>query len=504
MRSKILILILTLGIFGCEDFLEEKSQSEVRPSTVKDMEKILEAEAYFGREEGTIFNRATDIFTDDIACNMVTNATMITQKMQERYRFEWDRTMFDEGGGGVDVSFWDLPYQRIKGCNVVLDYVEDMDGDLVKREHIRGEAYALRGFYYMMLVNLFGMPYNHGDATKNPGVPLKLISGVSSERFRRNSVTECYVQIEKDLLRGAELMKANAEKQSVKLTRMNYLTAYALLSRMYLYMEDWDNALKYADLVLQERPDLLKLRDNLNAGVYSLTTPDEILWTGLEKEFNAVTGMRYPYTVSDDLAGVYSRDADGVIDIRGDYHRLDQWGTSTLACVYLKRGREWLNGAYQYWPAMALKGASVNISSSMSRYNGGIRTAEMYLNRAEAYIRKYMVSGNQAEASLALKDLNDLRESRFDEGYAEKEIASFANGEELLDFCLRERRRELCGESNHRWFDLRRLGMPRIVHVFLDNDNGNETRVTLEEKDARYALPIPEEVIRKNPNLSQN
>lgn len=502
MRSKILILLLTLGIFGCEDFLEEKSQSEVRPSTVKDMEKILEAEAYFGSKEGTIFNRATDIFTDDIACNVVTDQLMTIQKMRERYRFEWNRTMFDEGGGGMDVSFWDLPYQRIKGCNVVLDYVEGMDGDPVKREHIRGEAHALRGFYYMMLVNLFGMPYNYGDATKNPGVPLKLSSGVSSERFRRNSVAECYAQIEKDLLRGAELMEANAGKQSIKLTRMNYLAAYALLSRMYLYMEDWDNALKYADLVLQTKSDLLELRVNSTGGVYFSTTPDEILWTGLEEEVRYVTGIRAPYTVSNELSGVYSRDADGVIDIRGDYYRVNQ--EVTLAPVYLKRGREWANGAYQYWAALVLKSDGLNISGSLSRYNGGIRTAEMYLNRAEVYIRKYMVSGSQEEAKRALKDLNALRESRFDEGYVEKEIADFTSGKELLDFCLRERRRELCGEGNHRWFDLRRLGMPQIIHVFLDNDNGNETRVTLQEKDSRYALPIPEEVIRKNPNLSQN
>ena len=66
--------------------------------------------------------------------------------------------MFDEGGGGEDLSFWKIPYERIKGCYVVLEYVDGMQGDEMRREHLKGEAYALRGFYYYMLVYFFGLP----------------------------------------------------------------------------------------------------------------------------------------------------------------------------------------------------------------------------------------------------------------------------------------------------------------------------------------------------------
>ena len=73
----------------------------------------------------------------------------------------------------------------------------------------------------------------------------------------------------------------------------------------------------------------------------------------------------------------------------------------------------------------------------------------------------------------------------------------------LLDFCLRERRRELCGEGNHRWFDLKRIGMPEIKHVYMDDDNGRAQEYVLEQADARYVLPIPEEVRLQNPNLNK-
>ena len=110
-----------------------------------------------------------------------------------------------------------------------------------------------------------------------------------------------------------------------------------------------------------------------------------------------------------------------------------------------------------------------------------------------------------AEACAMLDDpgtaseyLNRLRRNRI-AGYTD--IVYSAS--DITDAVREERRKELCFEG-HRWFDLRRLGMPEITHVFVDNSNGYETSYTLHEEDSRYALPIPEEVIRRNSNLSQN
>ena len=41
------------------------------------------------------------------------------------------------------------------------------------------------------------------------------------------------------------------------------------------------------------------------------------------------------------------------------------------------------------------------------------------------------------------------------------------------------------------------------IIAFLDNDNGYETKYVLQENDPRYVLPIPSEVLRKNPNLTE-
>ena len=154
-----------------------------------------------------------------------------------------------------------------------------------------------------------------------------------------------------------------------------------------------------------------------------------------------------------------------------------------------------------YWCAGVVKGFYLSDWCS-----AGVRNAELYLNRAEGYIRKYMKSGDVGDAQLALNDLNTLRQNRFDaRGFVEKTLEDFnGDGQALLEFCWRERRRELCGEVNHRWCDLRRQGMPQVTHVYIDSDNGTEMEYILQKEDPRYALVIPDEIRELNPNLTQN
>lgn len=75
------------------------------------------------------------------------------------------------------------------------------------------------------------------------------------------------------------------------------------------------------------------------------------------------------------------------------------------------------------------------------------------------------------------------------------------NGDELLKSCLDERRRELCFED-HRWFDLRRLGMPAIQHTF-SITNGQIQTYRLEKGSSKYVLPIAREVKDRNPELEK-
>ena len=119
-----------------------------------------------------------------------------------------------------------------------------------------------------------------------------------------------------------------------------------------------------------------------------------------------------------------------------------------------------------------------------------IRASEALLNRAEAYAQL-------RQTTEAFNDVERLRVNRIRNYVSpdENEIS------DMLEYARAERRREFCFEG-FRWFDLRRYGMPRIVHSF--QMTGAKLYYILNEKDPMYTLPLPSTVLELNPSLTQN
>ena len=497
MKSIVLTLVGSFMLWmlvGCDGFLDEYSITEVRPTELTDIEQLLLGDAYLDAGQKEVQYNIMDIFTDDIKCNGLGNEGFRTYFENMRWRFLWDADMFNNAGGGYDAACWELPYNKILGCNIVLDCLDDMTGEASLRENLRGEALTLRSMYYLMLVNMYGMPYNEGDPSLNPGVPLKLTMEVRDERFPRNSVAEVYGQIEQDLLRGNWLLTEYDYNRNF--LRIGHLAAKALLSRVYLYMEDWDRAIAYADSVLQVKPNLLDLntvnwgtpRSPESLSVYATGTPDEVIW--MREGYRELGDMQASdpcYMVSDEL--------------------LDLYGSCNQTMVQQKTIRDIRGCLYFAWnfkmafPSITYYRSFLSIGGSDNGVYQGIRTAEMYLNRAEGYIRKYMAGGDASYCRKALDDLNELRRHRFNNQYTYEEV-NITDPDDLFQFYQEERRRELAGDWMHRWCDLRRYGMPEINHTLFETASGNKTEVTLQKN--RYVLPIAEEVIRLNPRLEQN
>ena len=131
-----------------------------------------------------------------------------------------------------------------------------------------------------------------------------------------------------------------------------------------------------------------------------------------------------------------------------------------------------------------------------------MRVAELYLNRAEANMRRYLQNGEERLRVSALTDLNFLRSSRYDTRNVEYKDVDYS-GDDLLTFYKEERRRELAFED-HRWFDLRRYGMPEITHVYQGSESEIPATYVLPQGSDRYVLPIPRSVLDKNYNLEAN
>jgi len=494
-------LAICLGLSGCtKHFLDEKSQDEVRPSTVNDLQELLMGEVYPAGSTEPSFIAYVDLMTDDMTSNF--NSDPGAQSLYKVYvgPFTWQPNMFETmlaAQAQVDVDTYAHYYRRIMGCNVVLDNIDKMRGDSADRENVRGQALAMRGYFYFMLVNLFGQPYNAKgvDINTSPGVELILSSVVHDSYPTRASVAGVYQQVETDLLKATPLLEQYGGNNSK--FRATDMFAYTLLSRMYLYMEKWDSAALFASKALDRNSALVNLAsiafpDEYSiaaTGVYSINSP-EAIWLGYadQYEYKQINLRPYgpvPFCVSQDLQSKY------------DYHPSTSSDRGDLRMRYFYT---WDFEDYNWTIFIPLNGCK--LASSNSGVIKGMRTAELYLNRAESNIQQYLKDGDDAKRVAALTDLNYLRSHRYDTRNTPY-INVDTSGPGLLDFCRDERRRELSFED-HRWFDLRRYGMPEIHHTFQSSASQTPVDFVLHQGDKRYVLPIPLSALERDPSLAPN
>ena len=441
-----------IGIIGiatleaCSDFLEEQSQDEVIVRTVTDYSQFLLGSAYDMRNSGEILY----LLDDDVALEEKQyyggdNANAINCFGY----FTWQPDMWERWYKITDayVSI----YGQLKGVNATLDGIDEATGSDVERDYVKAEALGLRGYYYFMLINLYGEPYNHNK--QSLGVPLKLTAGLVENGIERNTVEEVYTQIVKDLTASAELFDRHPKRG--KNYRFNQTCAYIMLSRVYLYMEQWENVEKAASKAIETAEGLTNYTT-----LVSITTAS---YSNSEVEWIYGAGaVRSGYRPSQEL--------------------YDQFEDNDL------RKKFWFSNGFSGFTTSKKIG---DYAASSSAPTNTIRISEAYLNRAEAYAQ---MKGNETKA---IADLNALRRYRI------IDYQDITDAADLLQEIRQERRRELCFDE-HRWFDLRRYGMPSIAHRYKAAKEDKWLTFTLREKDPLYTLPFSNLVMMNNNSLKQN
>lgn len=487
MKRIFVIALLALGMVSCKKFLEERSQTDVIPKTTRDFGEILYTNGY--PTSTTLLEPYLTLMDDDVQCyNGPVLDGLQDYVTTNAAAFQWQRDFIDrcEEAGGLDkdaFNSWRTYYKMILGANVAIQYMDKSEGSATEKMMYKGEAYALRAFYHFMLVNLYAKPYNDSTTTpdKLAGVPLMLSANLSEDLPARSSVKEVYNQVVSDLDSASSLL--GQVKSDQKLFRISHAAVHLLASRVYLYMEQWNKVIENADYVLAYHPQLMELNgwgdpDPLTKPVIGAGNVETIWYYGSLNEYFP-KGIGQAYEVSGNLAACF--DAS---DLRSQVY-------FNITPDILK---QWVAPDYTSQKSFGASGDLTNMGSAW-------RSAEAYLNRAEAYIQLYKTKGDASAAAEALKSLNTLRAKRIDRN-------SFTNWEikpadTLLQMCRTERRRELFRECAHRWFDLKRYGMPPIKHVFTP-DMSTTVIYKLDARDPQYVIPIPNEVLERNTQLPQN
>ncbi|QBQ40609.1 RagB/SusD family nutrient uptake outer membrane protein [Sphingobacterium psychroaquaticum] len=402
-------------------------------------------------------------------------------------------------------NFWSQAYKVIAAANKIIEFVPDNAAQGLLQ--LKGENLYLRAMMHFNLVRIFGRPYPQNGGS-NPGIPI-LKEGLTDEEatsLLRSSVKDVYSFIIADLLKAADLM--TTEKSNAFASKE---VAYALLARVYLYQEDNDNAIKYANLVINSNRYSL-LQGSEYTG-YFRTLPESnretifcIRHTKVEDRNMSSIGSMY---FSGDLSGnPMGQGVSGWAEIYASKKYYDfikqnpQDLRSNFLTPYLVDGTLQYNQKLTpvtpmyYVNKYSLQEGQINLSSPVY-----LRLGEIYLIRAEAEAKK----GNTADA---LADVNTLRARA---GLVGEALYTPSKLQELnksaLDIVLEERFLELAFEG-HRAYDLYRNNRAMERDYPGTHSLNNTPTTNLHQKvnptDNRVVFYIPQAEINRNPKLTQN
>lgn len=386
---------------------------------------------------------------------------------------------------------WKSPYIVIGRANRIIAAAEggalsDAAEAKATIDQYAAEAKVLRALAHFDLVRIYGKPYTE-DQGASLGVPL--VTGVleSNAKPARSTVAEVYTQVVKDL---TEAISSNALATETEPGYVSVWGAKAILSRVYLNMGDYANALSVAEDIIKNSGAALWTRDQYFKA-WDASTPNE-------SEFLFRLNVAGS-TDNNDLNGI------GNLQQRDGYKEMV--ATKKFVDMLTSDPKDVRND--MFLPATAPKEVATygtnKVFLNKLRGQGGnlrnvtivpiIRLSEVYLTAAECAFRNN-------DKTKAVEYLNDLVKNRTT---TEASLATVDNI--TLERILIERRKELIGEGQ-RYFDALRNN-ETITRYTSEADKGWHKTLSKEaqsfDRDYFKAIAaIPQAEINANPNIKQN
>ena len=374
------------------------------------------------------------------------------------------RWQFDAGSGNAGAA-WNNLYTVIDRVNRVIAVIDNIAGDKATIDRQKGELLALRAFCLFELARNYSATY---DAT-SLSVPIILQPNVLGQP-KRNTFGEVVIQVKSDLATAKSLIPATFSTSDP--TRITRVAVSAMQARIALYEKNWADAITYSSEAISGSP-------------LATRTQFPSIWTDAS---NAEVIFAIKRASNTSYIGLLYRDSNNDVFFSPSYKEIDLFDKTNDIRYnsYIKQDLT-LPTTKEQWLVNKYAGSGSN------KYNNTkvFRTGEMYLIRAEAYEQT-------GDLTKSAADLNALRTARIS-GYTNISLASAAVAETTI---LTERMKELFAEG-HRFFDLRRKGLP-IVRDDRDLVVNPTIPKTLNPTDRNYTLPIPQTEVFANPNILPN
>ena len=464
------VLFLVTGILlltSCNDWLDVEPKSQIKE------------ENHFDREGG-YKDQLTGIYT------AMTERSMYGQNMgigfvevlshsydvdpNGEWRYANDFNYTERSSESTIKAIWSSTYTCIANANILLRNIEKADENMFTSQnyhYYKGQALGLRAFLHFDLMRLFACaPAMDNNA---PGVPY--VTEYATDVVAQKTVGETMQLIVSDLLAAKDELvydTLNFEdyygSPYYRLPRnyFNYYACIATLAKVYLWMGDTQNALKYAN----------ELIDHYNSHEMSPSF-SWIHYTSMQATNRNELDMTFSpehlfhLTINDweDIANYYFT-KDGGINVLTPSEATAQ----NIYEVDMGYGND-----YRYLKGYEQDGEKRYMAKFW--YNAGSTFNNLYplLRMSEAwYIAAECQKNSNPKAAIAL--LNAVRENRNLSLYP---LAETLTADQIQEEIFKEYRKEFIGEHGELFFYYKRLNKSEI--------KGAAPRGS----KAVYVLPIP-------------
>lgn len=467
-RLYILLIIVLPGLISCKKYFEvDNSDRQTIPQTFSTIEGFR---ASINGSYSKMYNYYLNSFYlyPEVAGNMVDIIKTGVGMMREQHDFLSDP---EEEVGAVGY-IWRYALETIANTNNILEYapafIEKNPANKAEAELIQAQALFVRALSHFDLCRVYAQPYHYTPDASHLGVPVVLTNPAPEDPVARQTVKTVYTQVIKDLKEAERLLGTTAFANPYIASKK---AVQALLARVYLYAEDWDNAITYSTEVINN--SVLAYKDEYKAMFNNLVPGAEAIFRlsgqdKTDKRLGRVYAVGDPtYIPADTLMKLFNDPTD----IRLNLFQVNPANPAKY------RTRKW--------------SITVSYPPNNERYDPMVlRTSEMYLIRAESYAAKNRLSDCAADLKIIIargldKQPADIVLPEDDKNFLQQKIAE-------------ERAKEFCFEG-HNFFDIVRTRKNLI----------RGTTTTSIVKNMAYpsdyfVLPIPQSEIDANPAMKGN
>lgn len=465
-----IILCIALGAFSScnkSSFLSAKSDERlISPTKLSDFRQLLDNVNVMNGFGTGLVPGIGEASADDYYVNeSLFNSDLATNPIQSKL-YTWKDGIFDNPDQKPED--WGFPYRCIFYSNLVINELTKIVPNPAQQKEyseLLGSAHFFRAHMYYQLSQIFSPIIDEKNLVGNEfGVILKLSSNIN-ETNKRSKVTDVYRQIIDDLQKAKDLLPDSV----IFNTRPSKPAVYGLLSRVYLTMGKYEDALESAENCLKYKHELLDYNN--------ISTSDFFPFVRTNKEIIFYSLLNYVQL--DVLSFYYSRVDSSLYDSYSDddlRKALFFESASTMLGIPDDNGF-FFRGSYD----------------GTDKYFAGIAVDEILFIAAECKARLERITE-------AMNDLNYVIQLRWNKN---ANYVPFVAGttEEALHIILSERRKELVMRGL-RWTDIRRLNREG-ANISLQRSIGGNNYI-LSPTSLQYTVLIPNEVITANPGMMQN